>query len=57
MKFTLSWLKDRPDVGEKPKGSERKTYKLTMTPDSPEFARLKWMPLWLMLASVGLALA
>jgi len=51
---TLSWLKDRPDVGEKPKGSERKTYRLTMTPDSPEFARLKWMPLWLMLASVGI---
>ena len=51
---TLSWLKDRPDVGEKPKGSERKTYKLTMTPDSPEFSRLKWMPLWLMLASVGI---
>lgn len=51
---TLSWLKDRPDVGEKPKGSERKTYSLTMTPESPEFARLKWMPLWLMLASVGI---
>lgn len=51
---TLSWLKDRADVGEKPKGSERKTYNLAMTAGSPEFSRLKWMPLWLMLSSVGL---
>lgn len=51
---TLSWLRDRSDVGEKPKGNERKIYRLGLTADSPVFTQIKWLPLWLMMAGVAI---
>jgi len=49
---TLSWLRDRADIGEKPKGSERKLYRLALTEDSPALSQIRWTPLWLMMATV-----
>jgi len=49
---TMSWLRDRADVGEKPKGTERKLYRLGLTAESPVFSQIKWVPLWLMMTSV-----
>lgn len=47
---SLSWLRDRADLGEKPKGQERKEYRFTVGEET--VTRLKYLPLAMMLLSV-----
>ncbi|MSR31839.1 MAG: hypothetical protein EXR99_10080 [Gemmataceae bacterium] len=46
----LSWLRDRPDLGEKPKGQERKEYRFNVGEET--VTKLKILPLGLMVLSV-----
>lgn len=47
---SLSWLRDRKDLGEKPKGQERKEYRFSVGEET--VTRLKYLPLAMMLLSV-----
>ena len=47
---SISWLRDRSDLGAKPKGQERKDYKFNVAEDA--VTRLKFLPLAMMLLSV-----
>jgi hypothetical protein len=47
---SISWLRDRADLGAKPKGQERKDYKFNVAEDA--VTRLKFLPLAMMLLSV-----
>jgi hypothetical protein len=47
----ISWLRERPDIGEPPTKEERKTYTLTVTDASAE-RRLEWLPGVLMLLGI-----
>ncbi len=47
---SVSWLRDRADLGTKPKGQERKEYRLNVGEET--VTRLKFLPLAMMLLSV-----
>jgi hypothetical protein len=47
----VSWLRERPDIGEPPTKEERKTYTLTV-PDAGAERRLEWLPGVLMLLGI-----
>ncbi|MEY4614140.1 MAG: hypothetical protein RL179_2113 [Planctomycetota bacterium] len=47
---SISWLRDRADLGAKPKGQERKDYRFNVAEDT--VTKLKFLPLAMMLISV-----
>jgi hypothetical protein len=48
---SISWLRERPDIGEPPTKEERKTYTLTVN-DAASERRLEWLPGGLMLLGI-----